>query len=213
MPLKYSDLKVGDVLLKHSAGTKTNVVIKAGEAIFSHNASGGTADIVHAALYAGNVGGSQVIFEASGPGLISEDMSGNGLLYEVYRFKNADVAEMAAMVAEGYVAETNKSKADNPKDHYGSYSIGGAAGSLFHNSSRGKGAQLAEAGLWGKSANPATDKFYCSNFVVRAYQAAGQTFNPKVVPIDADYRYISPKEMQATLNKSADWSHPGSIVG
>ena len=30
MPLKYSDLKMGDVLLKHSAGSKTNVVIKTG---------------------------------------------------------------------------------------------------------------------------------------------------------------------------------------
>jgi hypothetical protein len=37
MPLKYSDLKAGDVLLKHSAGSKTNVIIKTGEAIFSHN--------------------------------------------------------------------------------------------------------------------------------------------------------------------------------
>jgi hypothetical protein len=35
----------------------------------------------------------------------------------------------------------------------------------------------------------------------------------KIVPIDADYRYISPKEMQAKLNTSADWSHPGRIVG
>ena len=67
MPLKYSDLKVGDVLLKQSAGSKTNVIIKTGQAIFSHNRSGGTADIVHAALYAGNVGGGQVIFEPSGP--------------------------------------------------------------------------------------------------------------------------------------------------
>jgi hypothetical protein len=213
MALKYSDLKVGDVLLKHSAGSKTNVVIKTGQAIFSHNRSGGTADIVHAALYAGNVGGGQVIFEASGPGLIREDMSGNGLSYEVYRYKNADVASLAAMVAEGYVAETNKSKSVQAKGHYGSYSITGAAGSLFHSSTRGQGAQAAEAGLWGRSANPAANSFYCSNFVVRAFQAAGQTFQPKIVPIDADYRYISPKEMQSKLNQSADWSHPGRIIG
>jgi hypothetical protein len=213
MGLKYSDLKVGDVLLKHSAGSKTNVAIKAGEALISHNASGGTADIVHAAIFAGNFGGQQVIFEASGPGLIREDMSGNGYSYEVYRYKEAKVASIAAMVAEGYVAETNKSKEANPQDHYGAYTITGAVGSLFHSSSRGDGAQAAEGGLWGKSANPADDKFYCSNFVVRAYQAAGQTFDPKIVPIDADYRYISPKEMQARLNKSADWSHPGQIIG
>jgi hypothetical protein len=33
MPLKYCDLKVGNVLLKHSAGRKTNVVIKTGKII------------------------------------------------------------------------------------------------------------------------------------------------------------------------------------
>jgi hypothetical protein len=33
MPLKYSDLKVDDVPLKHSAGRKTNVVIKTGQII------------------------------------------------------------------------------------------------------------------------------------------------------------------------------------
>jgi hypothetical protein len=89
MPLKYTDLKVGDALLKHSAGSKSNVVIKTGQAIFSHNRTGGTADIV------------------------------------------------------------------------------------------------------------------------RAFQGASQTFQLKFVPIDADYRDISRKEMQAKLNKSADWSHPG----
>jgi hypothetical protein len=45
------------------------------------------------------------------------------------------------------------------------------------------------------------------------FQAAGQTFDPEIVPIDADYRYLSPKEMQARVNKSADWSHAGQIIG
>jgi hypothetical protein len=44
------------------------------------------------------------------------------------------------------------------------------------------------------------------------FQAAGQNFDPKIVPIDVDYRYISPKEMQARLNKSANWSHASKII-
>jgi hypothetical protein len=44
-------------------------------------------------------------------------------------------------------------------------------------------------------------------------KAAGQTFQPKIVPMDADYRHISPKEIQARLNTSTDPSHPGRIVG
>ncbi len=52
-----------------------------------------------------------------------------------------------------------------------------------------------------------------TNVIIKTRQAAGRTFQPKIVPIDADYRHISPKEMQAKLNKSADWSHPGRIVG
>jgi hypothetical protein len=48
-----------------------------------------------------------------------------------------------------------------------------------------------------------------TNVVIKTHRI----FHPKIVSIDADYRYISPKEMQVKLNQSADRSHPGRIVG
>lgn len=34
----------------------------------------------------------------------------------------------------------------------------------------------------------------------------------KILPNHSDYRYISLKEMQARLNRSAGWPHPGRIT-
>lgn len=212
MALSYDKLKNGDVLLKYATWKATNVLIKVGEALFSHNRSGGTCDIIHAALYAGDRGGQKIVYEASGPGLVADDISGLGYRYEVYRYKQADVAEIASVVAEGYTADTARERAKNPKKHYGAYSILGAGGSLFHSSARGKEAVKSEKGLWGHSEKAPARTFYCSSFVVRAYLAAGQTMEPVVVPIDADYRHISPKELQARLNKDARWQHLGLLV-
>lgn len=207
MGLEYKDLQTGDLLLKHSTGSRTNVVIKTGQALISHNIRGGTADIVHAAMYAGN----QLLYEASGGGLAVQSMaSKRGTVYEVFRYGKADVAEIAAVVAAGYVAEKELSQEN--KGNYGSYALKGALGSLFHSSTRGSGAKAAESRLWGHSPQPPSNSFYCSNYVVRAYAAAGQTFKPPIAPLDVDYRYVSPKELQARLNTSNDWKHMGTLT-
>jgi hypothetical protein len=202
MPLTKHDLWTGDVLLKYTEGTGTNRMIQAGQAIISHNTSGGKSQWVHAAIHAG--GG--FLLEASGSGDLQYAPMKSGLVYEVHRYRNYDVAKMAASVAEGYVA------AKNPGTGFGMYSKSGAFGSLFHNSNRGGGAQAAEASLWGSGPTPPDGGFYCSNFVVRAYIAAGQTFQPVVVPIDADYRWVSPKELQSRLNQSPDWTVQGQLL-
>jgi hypothetical protein len=51
-----------------------------------------------------------------------------------------------------------------------------------------------------------------TNMIIKTGQAAGRTLQPKIVPIDADYRHISPKEVPAKSNTSADWSHPGRTL-
>ena len=201
--INVSQLQEGDVLLKFSEGTGTNVLIETGQFLFSHNVSGGHAWNVHAAIYAG--GGR--VFEASGSGGIQYANFKPGLLYFVHRYNNPDVAKMATVIAEGYVAEKFKSGGS-----YGSYSKSGALGSLFHRSKRGSGAKRAESGLWGASPNVPSSSFYCSSFVVRAYIAAGQTFNPVLVPINSDYRWISPKELEARLKSSQDWTEVGGVL-
>jgi hypothetical protein len=200
--INVADLQRGDVLLKFSEGTATNALIEVGQWIFSHNASGGHAWTVHAAIFAGG----RAVYEASGGGGLRCAQFKSGVLYFAHRYANAGLAEMAADVAEGYVAEKGRG-AD-----YGAYSKSGAFGSLFHNSHRGRGARRAEVGLWGASPNVPSSSFYCSSFVVRAYIAAGQTVEPAVVPVRADYRFVSPKELEARLKSDSNWREIGSVV-
>lgn len=207
MPLQYADMRVGDVLLEHSQGHAVQRLIKAGEALFSRNVHGGSSDIVHAALYVGDAGGRQYVMESTGDGLNRNDITNTGVSYEVYRYVDSGVAEIAAAVAESYVCEAQKGG-----EAYGTYAYSKSLGSVFSSSSRGSGAVTAESGLWGASQHPPSTSFYCSNFVVRVFQAAGQTLSPPVVPIDADYRHVSPKELQSRLNQSTNWTHFGNLV-
>jgi len=212
MTLKFKELLIGDILLQHSSGSFSSSIVKFGQALLSHNRSGGSADVTHATMYSGNIGGKQIIYASESPTLVAVDITGAGYRYEVYRYNDKQLAELAAWIAEGYVAETNGRKAANPKSHYGSYSVMSAFGCVFHSSTRGAGAKTAETGLWGSSQNKPSNSFYCSNFVTRAYLAAGQASGKNVVPIDADFRYISVKELQARLNKDSRWKHCGQLI-
>ncbi|MGH2449180.1 MAG: hypothetical protein ACRDFS_11350 [Chloroflexota bacterium] len=200
--ISISDLQVGDLLLKFMEASASNVMIAGGQAILSHNLSGGHATTTHAALYAGNGN----VYEAGSGGIRCAAFR-KGLTWSVHRYDNSAVAGMASVIAEGYVAEKMRSEGG-----YGAYSKSGALGSMFHSSSRGTGARAAESGLWGADPNVPSSSFYCSSFVTRSYIAAGQTFDPVVVPIDADYRYVSPKELQACLNRSRSWTEVGRLV-
>lgn len=200
--IHVSQLQRGDVLLKYTEGTGTNKLINFGQFVMSHNKSGGHSTTVHAAIYSG--GGN--VCEASGHGGLQFAGMKAGLIYFVHRYHDAGLADLAAAIAEGYVEERNRSGGT-----YGSYSKSGAFGSLVHSSSRGKKAKQAETGLWGQSPNQPSDSFYCSSFVVRAYAAAGQTNSPAVVPIDCDFRAVSPKELEARLKKAANWSEVGRL--
>jgi hypothetical protein len=212
MTLQFKELLIGDILLQHHSGSFSGAIIKFGQQLLSHNRSGGHGDLTHATMFGGSIGGKQIIYASESPTLVAVDITGAGYRYEVYRYNDRQLAELAAWIAEGYVAETSGRKAANPKSHYGSYSVMSALGCVFHSSTRGAGAKQAEKGLWGSSAKTPSNSFYCSNFATRAYLAAGQASGKNVVPIDADYRYISVKELQARLNKDSRWKHCGQLI-
>lgn len=185
------ELKVGDVLLFRTMGRIPSTAVVAGQWMFSRNDHDGRSSTIHAAIYADN----EFVLEADGPGGLAYTRLTEKKRYlcQVYRYEVPSLAELAACVAASYVQERGQNSS------YGKYSLAKAFASFFVLSSRGKGAIKSELRLWG-----VTDHFarstYCSSFVCRCYAAAGQTMAPQAVPIDVDFRHVSPKELQARLN-------------
>lgn len=190
---------VGDVLLEKSQGTATHALISFGQALFSHNVQGGHADIVHAAIYAG----AGNVFESAGHGL-GYGPATPGATWVSFRYGDAALAELAVDIAHTYWHIQQSGTIDN----YGNYSYTGAVGSLFGSSDFGGDAARKAEELWSPQASRS---FFCSNFVIRCYQAAGQTYEPHRVPIEADMA-TSPKELFARLAMSGAWTNQGEVV-
>ena len=218
------ELKVGDILLeKFNYRHATHWAIMAGQAIFSHNLSGGHANTVHAAIYTGVDDGRHLVAEAVGTGLQEVPISET---YEVYRWKTAlaDLPLIAAEIAHTWVelADGNAG-AYGQIEGFGGYSTFMASQSLLTTSTLGRsGRNRASATLYGTQKD-----FYCSMFVVAAYQAAAATMDSRAddevftaslkyrynkEPIKVDLKYISPKKLQAALKTDKRWDYMGVVA-
>ena len=191
--------KLGDVLLKESMGTFFHGLISFGQAVFSHDPRGSGAELVHAALYAdaGNV------FESVGAGL-SYGPATPGATWVGFRFNDAWTAELAVDIAHNYwhIQQAGTIRG------YGSYTVSGAIGSLFGSSRLDAGAKKKAEELWTPQANKS---FFCSNYVIRCFQAAGQTFDPPRFPIRADIA-TEPKELFGRLSIDPNWTNLGTVT-
>src|SRR5262245_43822468 len=208
--MMIDDLEVGDVLLKYYDGSTTNKVIAAGQAVFSHNLNGGHCDITHAALYVGD----NRLVEATGDGLCSNVLTSSHYLYEVYRYRDPALRQLAADVGREF-----QRRAMETDGAVGRYNVAGSATSVVRSSRMGRFGRNALATLTAGQqspeglANACTNmSFYCSNFVVFAYNSAAKLSNLPL-PINVDFRYISPKALQGRLNRDAGrWTRVASRV-
>lgn len=217
------ELAVGDILLeKFNYRHATHWAIMAGQAIFSHNLSGGRANIVHAAIYTGVENGRHLVAEAVGTGLQEVPISET---YEVYRWKSfiADLPLIAAEVAHTWVElAAGTAGAYGQIQGFGGYSTWMASQSLVRRSALGRGGRNRARDLW----NANQREFYCSMFVVAAYQAAAVTMDSRGgddvftgslnyrynrEPIRVDLKNISPKKLQAVLKTDGRWENQGMV--
>lgn len=199
--ISLGEIVAGDVMLKTGITHASHVAIAVGQAITNWSGQGSSALTVHGAIYAGL--GS--VIESSGPGLLHQPIS--KAVWLVYRYSNADVASIALDVANTYYAMsrnagnyTGQAKGNAPA--FGAYSTTQAVSSLARPTNVSPSGERASKAIWEGGAR---ESFYCSNFVVRCYEAAGQTASPPQRPINADYRSVSPKELQARLNGDPRW--------
>ncbi len=214
--MRMDELQVGDILLKKCSGSVIHILTVSGQALFSHNLSGGKSTTIHAALYAGE----GMLLESSGPGLQYANVDPQNDTYEVYRLVGAppdtQLPEIAADIGYTYYMmqqhhrkqeKTAYPGVDELPKTFGNYSRTKATGSLFGSSNFGNKAINAAEKLW---EGDSEETFYCSNFVIRCYAAAGVTAeHPDIIP--ADLRQTSPKELQARLNKDDHWKHMGRL--
>lgn len=207
--LAANQMQLGDVLLLKDIRERTHFLIAAAQALFSHGRNR-SSDITHAGLY----GTGNTILEASGSGHGLQaarfgDKAGR-YRFEVYRWQDPQMAYRAAYWGEVLVSQ----RALMPG--FGGYSKAGAAASLFRSAAAGAGAQAQNAtlqaslGTFDIDARQDARGFYCSGFVVECYVMAAAPGGR--VPIDLDYRYVSPKRLEGELRKGRGWTHQGFIV-
>lgn len=211
MPRMTADqMQLGDVLLLKDIGETTHRFIAAAQAVLSHGWNR-SSSITHAGLY----GTANTILEASGSGhglqAKSLDEKPGHYHFEVYRWRDAELAYRAAYWAEVLISQ---------REHmpgFGGYSKSGAASSLFRSSDAKSGAQAQNRALQNAlltfdiDAMQGQRDYYCSGFVVECYVMA--TSAGAKPPIDLDYRFVSPKRLHGELNKGGrGWSHPGHII-
>jgi hypothetical protein len=196
MPLTAeSVLAPGDVMLRKFAGTKIHVGITIGQAL--NIGKPGSATTVHAAICIDP--GANVLAEAAGPGLVYDHYNLDTERWIAFRYRNTNIRDLVIMVAESYVAE----KAMGMRA--GNYSVPMAVKSVFGSKDFGAAAQQATDHLWGTNPDEAQCKFFCSNYAVRCYLAAGAAAEPPVVPINLDFRKTTPRDLEGYLANSADW--------
>jgi hypothetical protein len=204
--LTVRNMEIGDILLVEDFKDPTHFMIAVGQALVAHGTKA-SSNVTHAGIYdgAGN------ILEASGAaGLRSANFLEEhlGTKYQVYRYLgDKKIPERAFQWANAFVLKRGDEKDKNKG--FGRYSTSGALSSLFRSSIRGPWAKKAIAN---RLNNPTEDRgFYCSSFVVECFELACNELGKRPV-IEIDYRFISPKMLQANLRHCTDWSYVGNYT-
>lgn len=208
MPLSLEDLQVGDVFLKEYFGGVVHWFIQK----MTKNEGAEAGNYVHAALYIGN----GILAESIGRGFSFTGLmsQGHNYRYQVFRHNNADLAQLAAHVASTLVQMRDGGVGGyrSNRFRFGKYGMGQAIGGALKNKVRGNnpppGAEGEGAGAWEGGIRSS----YCSQFVVQAYNAAGATFAPPIVPIDLASGRATPAMMRNYLLNSGSWAAVGELV-
>jgi hypothetical protein len=198
-------LRAGDVLLLKDGGgffrEPTHMGITFGQSTLSHQL-GSSSNTTHAGIY----DGTAYILEASGAaGCRSAQLvTKNNYRYQVWRYSRSKrIPAYAKDVAEQII---HTRQAVNPGQ--ANYSLGPHLGGLLRYSGRGEGARQAVANLMNDVT--AIQQWYCSSFVVACYEVAREMRGFQTPVIDVDFRFVSPKRLQAALREAGSgWEHVG----
>lgn len=197
--LRCRDLHAGDLLLKVSSGDIINRAIRLGQALAGQK----NPDVVHA----GVMFDSTYIVEASGAGIVANDLrvQNQAYGYYVYRCTNPNVAAGAGTCAK--MMFDIHSKQGSLK-----YSVAGAIGSLM--GAGGKPVepsqmdQLLDRILEGKN-NP----FFCSQFVVYVYQFVAEQCGLSAATVfNLQDAKVSPSRLASYLQGHAMFKETGYMM-
>ena len=206
--MNEDQLRVGDLLMKLRHGGVVHALISWGQRL--HRAGNATDDYVHAAIYMGN----GAIAESIGEGITVTRLMAQGhpYVYNIYRYADTDIAEIAAAVAEGWIGMRRGQHAGfTPRGAYGKYALGGAVKAAAQNIGS-RPAYAPGEDLWGRNGQAGIGSTYCSQFVVAAYHAAGATAQPAQVPIRIAQARATPKMLHDVLLSEPQWDMPGQIT-
>ena len=185
VPLASFVLEPGDILCKYFfAKDPVSHVIQVGQAVTKGTKH---ANIVHAAIALDET----YVIEASGEGVIKNKISDNlkhGYMYKVFRYKNADVAQLAASKAE---SKLNKK-----------YGFGKAFKSLFKG---GKHVDIEEQPLLGST------QLFCSELAVACYNELAYDGNEDSYIIPYEAQTANPSKLYALLKGSPEWENLGKL--
>ena len=206
--MNEDQLRIGDLLMKLRHGGVVHTLISWGQRL--HRAGNATDDYVHAAIYMGN----GAIAESIGEGITVTRLMAQGhpYAYNVYRYADADIAGIAAAVAEGWIGMRRGQHAGfTPRGSHGKYALGGAVRAAAQNIGS-RPAYAPGEDLWGRDGQAGISSTYCSQFVVAAYHAAGATAQPAQVPIRIAQARATPKMQHDVLLSEPQWDMPGQIT-
>jgi hypothetical protein len=197
MPLSaQAELLPGDLMLRRYGGGWIHKAIAAGQGVLNPHIRDGNKMTVHAAIcYDPD---KNKAAEAAGPGLVFCDYDVTKEEWLAYRYVDKEVSGLAVMVAESYIAEKLAGL------RTGNYSVMSAFASNFHSNTFGPGACAAAEALWGGN-NTGVDQscFFCSDYAVRCYLAAGQLV--KKIPIALPFNAANPRSLESFLRNSTEW--------
>jgi hypothetical protein len=203
--ISFGQLQHGDILLSEG----TSLRVKVGQALLSHNFSGGKSNVTHASVYDIQNPNGMLTSAVPRAGVWRFENDRPGMVYHVYRYRGPNatpIVYQAVAQARQYVERTQDEQHD--PNGFGRYSDMRAANTLVHSSSFGAGAQQALVRL---REDPFCRRtFFCSQFVVQCYQLA--TASGQAPAIRADSRHTSPKALQARLNEDPNWEYVGYLL-
>ncbi len=205
MSLQPDDLDLGDVLLKRSHGGFTHWFIRRVTAN-----EGPASNYVHAAVYVGH--GTIAESTSSGRGYVLTDLMNQGVNfhYRVGRYTaDPELAAIAAHIASTWARmRVGDVPAYAGGRNFGGYGLAQALGAGFDNRlNRNIAAREGEGeSFWGSDGQPGVSSSFCSQFAVQAYNAAGATCSPPVVPIPLAANRATPAMLYNEFERLPGWT-------
>ncbi|MGH7616951.1 MAG: hypothetical protein ACREPM_06965 [Gemmatimonadaceae bacterium] len=196
--LKCRDLKSGDIMVQQSLGNVPGKLIAFGQAMTGHKHT----ELIHAGI----MFDTSFIIEALGGGVLASDLRVQNVKcgYLVYRSRKPDLGTIAGNLAKLLfdLHGTNKNM---------SYSTVGAVKSIG-SAKPAKSASNLD-GVLDKIFEGKSSPFFCSQFVVVTYQAAGGQIGmspSSVFPLD-DAR-VAPARLASMLDASPHFDRLGYML-